>query len=61
MQLRDDLVEMFELDYVEYVRRDTEGNDFDTRRRAATELVKGLLSQYPSEVLLPSQSVPYVT
>ena len=49
LRLNDDLEEMFETNYVEYVRRDTEGSDFDTRRRAATELVKGLSAQFPKE------------
>lgn len=50
LRLNDDLEEMFEMNYVEYVRRDTEGNDFDTRRRAATELVKALNTQFEAEV-----------
>ena len=50
LRLNDDLEEMFEMNYVEYVRRDTEGNDFDTRRRAATELVKALNMQFEAEV-----------
>lgn len=41
LRLRDDDVEMFEMNWVEYVRRDTEGSDSDTRRRAASELVRG--------------------
>ena len=50
LRLNDDLEEMFEMNYVEYVRRDTEGSDFDTRRRAATELVKALNGQFEAEV-----------
>lgn len=50
LRLNDDLEEMFEMNYVEYVRRDTEGSDFDTRRRAATELVKALNTQFEAEV-----------
>ena len=50
LQLSEDLEEMFEMNYVEYVRRDTEGSDYDTRRRAATELVKALAGQFESEV-----------
>ena len=60
LRLNDDLEEMFEMNYVEYVRRDTEGNDFDTRRRAATELVKALNTQFEAEVgyiLWPESSV----
>lgn len=54
LRLNDDLEEMFEMNYVEYVRRDTEGSDFDTRRRAATELVKALNGQFEAEVKTPS-------
>ncbi len=55
LKLNEDLEEMFEMNYVEYVRRDTEGSDFDTRRRAATELVKALNAQFEAEVhQLPS-------
>lgn len=50
LRLNDDLEEMFEMNYVEYIRRDTEGSDFDTRRRAATELVKALNTQFEAEV-----------
>ena len=42
--------EMFEMNWVEYVRRDTEGSDSDTRRRAACELVKALRERFPTEV-----------
>lgn len=42
--------EMFEMDWVEYVRRDTEGSDSDTRRRAASELVKSLTDRFPQQV-----------
>lgn len=42
--------EMFEMNWIEYVRRDTEGSDSDTRRRAASELVKSLTERFPAEV-----------
>lgn len=42
--------ELFEDEPIEYIRRDLEGSDSETRRRAATELVRGLLDQYPTEV-----------
>jgi exportin-2 (importin alpha re-exporter) len=42
MTLRDEDVELFEDEPVEYIRRDLEGLDSDTRRRSAVELVKGL-------------------
>ena len=50
IRLRDSDEEIFEMDWVEYVRRDTEGGDADTRRRAASELVKTLTEKFPSEV-----------
>ena len=53
LQFNDDMEAMFEMNYVEYVRRDTEGSDFDTRRRAATELVKALAGQFEAEVVRP--------
>lgn len=42
--------EMFEMNWIEYVRRDTEGSDSDTRRRAASELVKSLTDRFPQQV-----------
>lgn len=50
IRLRDSDEEIFEMDWVEYVRRDTEGGDADTRRRAASELVKTLTEKFPTEV-----------
>lgn len=38
------------MNWVEYVRRDTEGSDSDTRRRAASELVKSLTDRFPQQV-----------
>ncbi len=35
---------------VEYIRRDSEGSDSDTRRRAAADLVKALVDKFPAEV-----------
>lgn len=49
IRIRADQEEMFELNWVEYVRRDTEGSDSDTRRRAATELVRALTERFPTE------------
>ena len=49
LTMREDDEEMFELNWVEYVRRDTEGSDTDTRRRAAAELVKSLTAKFPNE------------
>ncbi|KAF9346193.1 importin-alpha export receptor, partial [Mortierella sp. NVP85] len=50
MGLRESDEELFEDEPIEYIRRDLEGSDSETRRRAATELVRGLLDQYPAEV-----------
>eukprot|EP01111_Echinosteliopsis_oligospora_P015011 TRINITY_DN5802_c0_g1_i1.p1 TRINITY_DN5802_c0_g1~~TRINITY_DN5802_c0_g1_i1.p1 ORF type:complete len:996 (-),score=247.01 TRINITY_DN5802_c0_g1_i1:79-3003(-) len=50
MRLREVDEEMFEDNPVEYIRRDVEGSDTDTRRRAALELVKGLRKHYESQV-----------
>ena len=50
LRLTPDLLEVFESNFVEYIRRDTEGSDFDTRRRAATELVRSLTAKFPQEV-----------
>ena len=49
IRLREGDIELFEMNWVEYVRRDTEGSDSDTRRRAASELVKSLVEKFPVE------------
>lgn len=49
-RLREDAEEMFEFNWLEYVRQDTEGSDADTRRRAACELVRALTDKFPAEV-----------
>ena len=50
LRMREDMEEMFDMNWLEYVRRDTEGSDNDTRRRAACELVRGLTDKFPAEV-----------
>ena len=35
---------------VEYIRRDSEGSDSDTRRRAAADLVRSLAEQFEGQV-----------
>ncbi|KAG0257100.1 importin-alpha export receptor [Actinomortierella ambigua] len=50
MTLREADEEMFEDEPIEYIRRDLEGSDSETRRRAATELVRGLTEQFPTEI-----------
>lgn len=56
IRLREDLEEMFELNWIEYVRRDTEGSDQDTRRRAATDLVKALTDKFPAKARAARES-----
>lgn len=48
--LRDVDCEMFEDNPDEYIKRDIEGSDSDTRRRSACELVKGLRKHYEEPV-----------
>ena len=46
LTLRDSDMELFEDEPIEFIRRDLEGSDSDTRRRAATDFLRGLMSQY---------------
>ncbi|KAK6142676.1 hypothetical protein DH2020_023024 [Rehmannia glutinosa] len=46
VMLRDEDEELFEMNYVEFIRRDMEGSDLDTRRRIACELLKGIAMNY---------------
>ncbi|KAL9656208.1 hypothetical protein ABK040_007825 [Willaertia magna] len=48
--LRDEDEEIFEDDPIEYIRRDIEGSDTDTRRRSAQELVKYLSIYFEKEI-----------
>merc|ERR1719391_486205 len=50
IQLRESDVELFEDNAEEYIRRDLEGSDVDTRRRAACDLVKGLSRYFESQI-----------
>jgi len=50
MFLRNFEVEMFEEDPAEFVRRDLEGSDSDTRRQAAIEITRALIEQFQKEV-----------
>ncbi|XP_042497711.1 exportin-2-like [Macadamia integrifolia] len=50
VHLRDEDVELFEMNYVEFIRRDMEGSDIDTRRRIACELLKGIATNYKDRV-----------
>ena len=51
MSFRECDEEIFEDDYEEYIRRDVEGSDVDTRRRGATDLVRGISKFYEAEVV----------
>ena len=42
--------ELFEDNPQDYIRKDFEGNDQDTRRRCACDLVRGLLKFFPAQV-----------
>lgn len=44
-------MELFEDNPEEYVRRDIEGSDVDTRRRAACDLVKVLAQHYEEKMM----------
>ncbi|KAK9742855.1 hypothetical protein RND81_03G200800 [Saponaria officinalis] len=48
--LREDDEELFEMNYIDFIRRDLEGSDVDTRRRAACELLKGIATHYRDKV-----------
>ncbi|KAK6142670.1 hypothetical protein DH2020_023018 [Rehmannia glutinosa] len=50
VMLRDEDEELFEMNYVEFIRRDMEGSDLDTRRRIACELLKGIAMNYKEKV-----------
>lgn len=50
VRLRDEDEELFEMNYVEFIRRDMEGSDVDTRRRIACELLKGIATNYKDQV-----------
>ncbi|KAL8750958.1 MAG: hypothetical protein Q9184_006232 [Pyrenodesmia sp. 2 TL-2023] len=46
LTLRESDMEMFEDEPIEFIRRDLEGSDSDTRRRAATDFLQQLLAQF---------------
>ncbi|KAJ0171405.1 hypothetical protein K1T71_012955 [Dendrolimus kikuchii] len=51
MEFRESDMELFEDNPEEYVRRDIEGSDVDTRRRAASDLVKVLAYHYEDKMM----------
>ncbi|KAJ5070245.1 exportin-2 [Anaeramoeba ignava] len=60
MYFRDTEEELFEFHPVEYIRRDIEGSNEDTRRRSACELVKALRSNPNIETLVTEIFSEYV-
>ncbi|KNA11161.1 hypothetical protein SOVF_137850 [Spinacia oleracea] len=50
VMLREEDEELFEFNYIEFIRRDMEGSDVDTKRRAACELLKGIATHYREKV-----------
>lgn len=50
IEMRECDVELFEDNPEEYIRRDLEGSDVDTRRRAACDLVKGLSRYFEPQI-----------
>lgn len=46
VSLRESDIEQFEDEPIEYIRRDLEGSDADTRRRAATDFLQKLLDKF---------------
>ena len=50
VSLRESDIEQFEDEPIEYIRRDLEGSDADTRRRAATDFLRQLLEKFESLV-----------
>ncbi|KAI9303195.1 Cse1-domain-containing protein [Cunninghamella echinulata] len=42
--------ELYEDNSIEYIRRDLEGSDSDTRRRAAADLIRGLMERFEAQV-----------
>jgi exportin-2 (importin alpha re-exporter) len=57
--LRESDIELFEDEPIEYIRKNLEGTDIDTRRRAATEFVRTLLGQF--EALVTQVVLKYVS
>ncbi|KAF2878532.1 CAS/CSE protein [Massariosphaeria phaeospora] len=58
LALRESDEELFEDEPIEFIRRDLEGSDNDTRRRAATNFLRQLMSRY--EDLVTSTAKTYV-
>ena len=50
LALRESDIEMFEDEPIEFIRRDLEGSDSDTRRRASTDFLRQLMIQFEKMV-----------
>ena len=59
LTLRESDVELFEDDPIEFIRRDLEGADSDTRRRATTDFLRGLMQHF--EQLVTTVVSRYIT
>ena len=59
ISLRDTDIELFEDEPIEFIRRDLEGSDSDTRRRAATDFLRALMEQF--ELLTTNVVDQYIT
>lgn len=58
LSLRESDIELFEDEPIEFIRRDLEGSDSDTRRRAATDFLRQLMEQF--EQLVSSVVTRYI-
>ncbi|KAF2710725.1 Cse1-domain-containing protein [Pleomassaria siparia CBS 279.74] len=56
LTLRDSDEELFEDEPIEFIRRDLEGSDNDTRRRAATNFLRQLMTKYEDLVTTTAQT-----
>ncbi|MCJ1310181.1 importin-alpha export receptor [Agyrium rufum] len=59
MTLRESDMELFEDEPIEFIRRDLEGPDNDTRRRAATDFLRSLIDQF--DKLVTEVVLRYIT
>ncbi|EPE07911.1 chromosome segregation protein [Ophiostoma piceae UAMH 11346] len=58
VELRESDIEMFEDEPIEFIRRDLEGSDTDSRRRAATDFLRSLLEKH--EMLVTKVVFEYI-
>ncbi len=50
IRLRESDIELYEMSGDEWVTKDIEGSNFETRRRVATDLLSGLLEHYQEKI-----------